>query len=208
MNDSGYIKLYRSLLKWEWYTDANTFRVFTHLLLTANWQDGRFKGQEVKRGQLITTINRLAEELKLSQQNVKTSLTHLKETNEILTNGIANRWTLITIVKYDFYQAKEEQANQPINQPLTNQSPTSQPTANQPLTLIEEQQEVNKKESKKTNVYERLTNEDFDYLLAHINADDHLTFMDKLLEINASVKHPRKYAEGVAKKMNLWTKEN
>jgi hypothetical protein len=33
----GYIKLYRSLLKWEWYDDSNVFRVFMHLLLTANY---------------------------------------------------------------------------------------------------------------------------------------------------------------------------
>ena len=32
---SGWIKLHRKITEWEWYSDANTFRVFMHLLLTA-----------------------------------------------------------------------------------------------------------------------------------------------------------------------------
>ena len=32
MLGSGYIKLYRSLLNWEWYDDINTKTVFLHLL--------------------------------------------------------------------------------------------------------------------------------------------------------------------------------
>ena len=36
MNDTGWISLYRKFTEWEWYTDANTMRVFLHLLLKAN----------------------------------------------------------------------------------------------------------------------------------------------------------------------------
>jgi hypothetical protein len=33
--ESGFVRIYRSLLNWEWYDDANTMRVFLHLILTA-----------------------------------------------------------------------------------------------------------------------------------------------------------------------------
>ena len=36
MLKNGYIKLYRSLLDWEWYDDTVTKCLFLHLLLTVN----------------------------------------------------------------------------------------------------------------------------------------------------------------------------
>ena len=36
--EEGYIKLCRKLAAWEWYTDANTVRVFIHCLIMANWK--------------------------------------------------------------------------------------------------------------------------------------------------------------------------
>lgn len=35
----GWISLYRKILNWEWYSDANTFRLFIHLLLQANHEE-------------------------------------------------------------------------------------------------------------------------------------------------------------------------
>ena len=141
MNDSGYIWVHRSILSWEWYTETNTFKVFLHLLIKANWQDGRFRGKEVKRGQLITTIPQLSKELKLSIQQVRTALEHLKSTGEISTDGIANRYTVITIEKYDVYQRPWETDNTQSNRPSTDE----QQTINRPSTLIEKRnKEINK----------------------------------------------------------------
>jgi hypothetical protein len=36
---SGWIKIHRSILEWEWYEDTNTFRLFMHLILKANHKD-------------------------------------------------------------------------------------------------------------------------------------------------------------------------
>ena len=33
----GFVAFPRGLTDWEWYTDANTARVYFHLLLSANW---------------------------------------------------------------------------------------------------------------------------------------------------------------------------
>ena len=51
--DTEYIKLFRKMLNWEWYTDVNTKVLFLHCLLKANWKDGSWHGHKYKRGQFI-----------------------------------------------------------------------------------------------------------------------------------------------------------
>ena len=103
MLDGGYIKLHRKLTKWEWYHNANTFRVFVHLLLTANYERRRFEGMVIERGQRVTSIAKLSKELKISAKAVRVALNHLTETNEVTCQGTA-RFTVITINNYDLYQ--------------------------------------------------------------------------------------------------------
>ena len=67
---SGWIKLHRKITEWEWYSDANTFRVFMHLLLTANYEDKRWRNIDVKRGQIITGRMELAQTLRLSERQI------------------------------------------------------------------------------------------------------------------------------------------
>ena len=64
--DDGFIKLYRSMLKWEWYQDQNTKSVFIHLLLNANWEDSRYRGHEVPKGSLVCGRKKLAKDLLFS----------------------------------------------------------------------------------------------------------------------------------------------
>ena len=63
MTDQGFIKLHRSILSWEWYSDEITVRVFLHLLLNANWEDSKFQGYEIPRGSLVTSYARNAAKL-------------------------------------------------------------------------------------------------------------------------------------------------
>ena len=75
---SGWIKIHRQITEWEWYRDANTFRVFMHLLLSANYEDKRWRNIDVLRGQIITGRVELAQALCLSERQVRTSLEKLK----------------------------------------------------------------------------------------------------------------------------------
>jgi len=56
---SGWIKLHRKLLDWEWYDDVNTTRVFLHLLMVANHKDNNWRGITIKRGQKLTSLSSL-----------------------------------------------------------------------------------------------------------------------------------------------------
>lgn len=117
---SGFIKLYRSLVDWEWYDDANTLRLWIHLLLSVNHEDKKWHGVEIKRGQKLTSVRRLALELHLTDKEVRTALDHLKSTGEIRTeraNERANGGTLVTVEKYaDFQTNPKKRANETANE--------------------------------------------------------------------------------------------
>ncbi len=121
---NGFIKLHRKIAKWEWYQDANTFRLFVHLLLIANHEDKRWQGKEVKRGQTITGRKALSKSLKLSQQQIRTSLNKLKSTSEI-TIKATNKFSLITLTHYDSYQSRDQIATNKTTSYAHNGQPTS-----------------------------------------------------------------------------------
>ena len=105
MNNSlnGFIVLHRKMLDWGWYTNTNTKVVFLHLLLTASFRDTTWQGIDVKRGDVITSINSLSKSLGLTPKQVRTALQHLEKTGETATRRTAN-FRIITILNYNFYQ--------------------------------------------------------------------------------------------------------
>jgi hypothetical protein len=110
--DNEYIKLFRKMVNWEWYTDVNTKVLFLHCLLRANWKDGSWKGIAYKRGQFITSLNTLAQETGLSIKMVRTALEHLIMTGEVISERQGkgkgqNR--IITVLNYDSYQITGKQ---------------------------------------------------------------------------------------------------
>ena len=118
---SGWIKLHRQILEWEWYSDNNCFRLFLHLLLKANHKEKRFKGIELKVGSIVTSRDLLARETGLSSQQIRTALNKLISTNEI-TSETSSQGTILQIVSYEKYQV------------LTNEITNEQPTSNQRVT--------------------------------------------------------------------------
>lgn len=139
---SDYIKLHRSMLEWEWYGKINTKVLFIHMLLKANWKDGKFEGEDIPRGSFISSIHSLAKETNLSVMNVRTALKHLKLTGEI-TSKTQAKYTVFTVINYDSYQSNNKQ----INKQVTN----SQQAGNKQVTTIEEKKEG--KKERNNNIY-------------------------------------------------------
>jgi len=133
---NGWIKLHRDFTKFEWYQDANTMRLFLHLLITANHKKAKWQGNVIDRGQLITSREHLSKELGLTVQVVRTSLSKLEKTENV-TIKTTNRFTLLSICNYDTYQSVEQPTNQRVNQQLT----IKQPTDNQQLTINKKNKE-------------------------------------------------------------------
>lgn len=138
--DGGFIKIDRGILDWEWYSDINTTRLFIHLILKANWKDGRFQGQEIKRGSFVTSYPKLAEETELTVNQVRTSLSKLKSTGEITVKS-QSKFSVITVKNYCLYQdISQANHSQITDKPQTN---------HRQITTIEESKKVRREEIKK-----------------------------------------------------------
>ena len=118
--DTGFIVIHRKILDWEWWNDTNTTRLFFYLILKANWEDKKWRGITVKRGQVITGIFKLGQQTKMTVQQTRTALSKLKSTNEITIQS-TNEYSLVTINKYNKYQ----DTNQQNNKRTTNEQQTS-----------------------------------------------------------------------------------
>jgi len=142
---ASFITVDRKILKWEWYQDVKVFHLFLYFLLRANWEDGRWKGIEVKRGQLITGRLKLSKDTGLSEMEIRTCLNKLKTTSEI-TIKATSKYSIITVCKYDVYQNKFDSFNQHPNQQSTEPATNNQPTINQQLTTNNNSINNNKEE--------------------------------------------------------------
>ena len=106
MKKGDYIKLYRSMIDWEHYTDANTLRVFLHLLLSATHKPTVYGGIRLKKGQFVTSSRTLSEELNMCLKNVTASIQKLRESGEITTEK-AGFGTVFTITNYSDFQESD-----------------------------------------------------------------------------------------------------
>ena len=149
-NYTGWIKLHRSILEWEWWDDRNARDLFIYCLLKANHEDVKWHGQIIERGTFITSRDELAKKTGLTIQQTRTALEKLISTSEI-TKQTTNKITIITICNYDKYQELqpiEQPTEQPDNQPTNTQQITNkQPTNNQQITTSKESKKVKNKES-------------------------------------------------------------
>ena len=110
MQEGNYIKINRKILEWEWYTDINTSRLFFHMLLKANWKDGRFQGTTVPRGSFVSSLQNLSSETGLTIREIRTAISHLKTTGEVTSEG-HNKYSVFTVVNYDLYQSSDTQTD-------------------------------------------------------------------------------------------------
>lgn len=167
-----YIKVNRSMLEWEWYSDINTTRLFIHLILKANWKDGNFRGTTVPRGSLITSIRKLAEETNLTEREIRTAISHLKSTGEVTHKG-HTKYSVFTVINYDRYQYTDTQVdNQETNERQTNDKRT---------TTIEERKKGRREEGNINNTV-RFTPPEIElvreYCLERKNSVDAQAFID------------------------------
>lgn len=134
---SGYVKEYRSIMQWEWYTDYKTAHLFRHCILKANYEAKKWRGIEIRVGQFVTSLAHLAQETGLSVRQVRTSLEKLKSTNE-LTSKTTNQYSIITINNWEKFQANDKQ--------LDKQMTSKRQTNDKQMTTTKESKEY--KESK------------------------------------------------------------
>ena len=119
--------------------------MFLHLLITVNWTDKKWKGQEIKRGSIVSSYEKLATETGLSVMQVRTAIKKLRSTGEI-TSKSSNKNTVFIVNNYDLYQGSNKQNNEPVT--------SKQQTDNIQITTTKESKEVKKE---KNNNIKRFT---------------------------------------------------
>lgn len=129
----GWVLLHRRFLEWEWFGKPEMVQLFMYLLLSANHTDKKWCGVRVKRGQLVTSVAKIASDTGLSVQAVRTGIKRLKLTNEI-TSKSTNAYTIITICNYGKYQDDVPESNKQNNKPSNKRLTNEQQTANKRLT--------------------------------------------------------------------------
>jgi hypothetical protein len=140
MNNTGWIKIYRSLLYWEWADVPEMVALWVRLIIRATHEDTQWHGVTISRGQLVTTTAKLAAESGLSPQQVRTCLDRLKASNQINTQT-TNKYTIITICKYEAYQETETTEQQTNGKQTTRKQQTNNKQATS-ISRIKEQEEL------------------------------------------------------------------
>ena len=98
--DGGFVKVYRSLLDWEWYDDQNTKSVFLHILLKASWKETKWHGKTICAGEwtnevaikttpknTIITVNNWGKYQLIGEQNGKQAANKRQTTGEQAANS-------------------------------------------------------------------------------------------------------------------------
>jgi hypothetical protein len=177
----GWIKLYKKFKKWGWYDSSEMVHLFIHLLLSANHQDKEWRGMVIKRGQVVIGREKLSKTLGMSVRTLRTCMTRLKSTSEITTQT-TNRFTIITLVKYDLYQYRDYKATSRKIGQATNKRPTS----DQQATTTKEYKNIRNKEYDDKSSRLKITYRDMPISLEELNDGD-ITYEEEF------AKTPKKY---------------
>ncbi len=125
----GHIKLHRKILDNPIWNHSELVHLFLTLLLSANYQDSKmmFKGEEItiKRGQFATGRFKLFALTGINSNNIPFHLKALERAG-IISQITNNRFTLITINKYNDYQINKSTELPANYQPTTSQLPLTQ----------------------------------------------------------------------------------
>ena len=165
----GWIKLYDKMLNWEWYGDTNVVRVFLHCLLAANYQESKWCGIVIERGQFITSIASMSKALGLTPMQVRVAIQKLQNTKNI-TSTTTNKYTIITVCKYSSYQGCDMEQQQAEQQTDNKRITNKQQTNNKQITTATEYTEytdiqnniiTDKKEKENINILSKEKSEKF-----------------------------------------------
>mgnify|MGYP000356042858 CR=1 FL=1 len=129
----GWVKLWRKSLESGLLQNHQLWAFWCWCLMKASHKTKKqmigYQMVELKPGQFVFGRKQAANELGMSEQQVRTCLKKLKKLQNLTTKP-TNKFTIISIVNWETYQ-QEQARNQPTEQPAANQQLTSSsPAAN------------------------------------------------------------------------------
>lgn len=117
----GWIALHRQFTQWEWFDKPEMVQLFIYLLISATHEEMQWRGVTIKRGQIVTSLDKIKAATGLSTSKIRTCLERLKLTNEIASET-TNQYRVITICNYDKYQNVGETSDKQDDKQIANKS--------------------------------------------------------------------------------------
>lgn len=136
----GWVKISRDIINWEWFDVPGMVQLFIYILVKANYTDKEWHDMTIRRGQMVTSVAKICADTGLSTQVVRTCLNRLKSTNTI-TITATNKYTIVTINRYDDYQAYDACDYDDNNEQNNKQITSEQQTNNNQITTTKEKEE-------------------------------------------------------------------
>lgn len=132
MDNTGFVKLPRSLLNEDWAKNPATLTVFIRLLSKANYEAREWQGYTIPRGAAVVTHRSLANECGISPRAVRTALQKLCAQNiaKLIAHPSkgpsaqrsAHPCTIVSICNYDNYSNSGKAQRAPKRAPNTPES--------------------------------------------------------------------------------------
>lgn len=141
----GFVKIPDDLNEWAWFDDNNALLVYIRLRFDAKYKDSDVGNVHLKRGQLMTTIPKIAEKNSITIQQARTAIDRLKSTGKITVKPMS-KFSVITLIDYD----PEDENNSQNNTQITHK----QQADNRQIT--DKQQPDNNPSLLKTNSKEQI----------------------------------------------------
>ena len=102
-NTTGWIKLSRKFVVWEFFDDPKAIKVFLYMLLQAESIDNHTPNLHLKRGEFCFSFRDLSLKLRITLQELRTILKKF-EASEVIAIKTNNHYSIATILEYSHYQ--------------------------------------------------------------------------------------------------------
>jgi hypothetical protein len=124
----GYIKVWRKIADAGWLKNHKLCAFWLWCLLKGSHKEYELivgcQTVHLLPGEFVFGLKAASKDLKMGIQSIRTLLDFLK-TSQNLTIKTTNKFSIITIINWNTYQAEENESNTQSNKPLTNNQQTT-----------------------------------------------------------------------------------
>lgn len=129
MSRGGYVKVDRKMLESDLIHEPVTFTVFMYLLLSANYCEGKYSGQQIHRGESVVSYPRIASATGVTERQARTALSKLVKSGRVSVRRYP-KFSVVTLLNYDKYQSvsgrKSGECQSNVRQEVTQMSPSKE----------------------------------------------------------------------------------
>lgn len=102
-----WIKLHRKVIESQVFSDGELFRLWTYLLVRANYKPSFFRGIKIEIGQVAFSQRMLVETLGVSRGTIQRHLKKLEDMGNITVNA-SRDFSVVTISQWSSYQTADD----------------------------------------------------------------------------------------------------